>query len=321
MEEDLYKVLNVSRGASEADIQSAYRKMAREYHPDLNPDDKSAQKRFKEVQRAYDVLSDPAKREMYDRYGSAFESMGGGAGSRPGGPGGATWTVPPGAGFEEIDLGDLFGDRGGGGGFADLFKQFTGGGRRAGRTSARPQPRRGADLVHQLEVPFTTAVSGGKASLSVQRADGKLESIDVKIPAGIEDGRKIRLRGQGETPPGGGEPGDILIAVRVGSHPYFRREGRNLEVRLPVTLAEAALGAKIDVPTPKGTVTVTVPKGTSSGKRLRIKGHGITGGGASGDLLAEVQIVLPENLSEEELEVIKNLAEKNSSNPRRDLRW
>jgi DnaJ-class molecular chaperone len=320
MEEDYYKVLNVSRGASESEIQSAYRKLARKHHPDLNPDDKTAQGKFKKVQQAYDVLSDPAKREQYDRYGSAFESMGG-AGPRPGGQG-ATWTVPPGASFEEIDLGDLFGDRmGGGGGFADLFKQFTAGSRRAGRAAARGQPQRGVDLIHELEVPFTTAVTGGKASLRVQRADSRIETIDVKIPPGIEDGRKIRLRGQGETPPGGGEPGDILITVRVGKHPYFRRDGRNLELSVPVTLAEAALGARIDVPTPKGTVTVTVPKGTSGGKKLRIKGHGICDGESAGDLLAELLIVLPEKLSDEELQQIKKLSADRPANPRGDLRW
>ena len=236
---------------------------------------------------------------------------------------GARGKCRPGAGFDEIDLSDLFGGREGGG-FADLFKQFSGGGggtRRASRGGARAQPRRGADLSHTLEVPFATAVSGGKASLRVQRAGGKIETIDVKIPAGIESGKKIRLRGQGEPSPAGGEAGDILITVKVAPHPHFRREGHNLEVRVPITLAEAALGAKVDVPTPKGTVTVTVPKGTSSGKKLRIKGHGVTSGGTTGDLLAEVQIVLPENLSEEDLESIKKLTANDGQDPRQDLRW
>jgi DnaJ-class molecular chaperone len=216
-------------------------------------------------------------------------------------------------------LGDLFG-RGGadesGGGFADLFRQFGGarGGRRAQRTS------RGNDLKHALTVPFATSILGGEAALSVQRQDGDVETIRVKIPAGIEDGKKIRLRGQGEPGAGDGPAGDILLTIHVSPHPQFRRIGHRLEVRVPVTLAEAAQGAKVDVPTPQGTITLTVPPNTSSGKKLRIKGHGIKTD-PPGDLFAEIQIVLPDNLSAEDRQALADISNRHPQNPRTELRW
>jgi DnaJ-class molecular chaperone len=324
MDEDYYKTLGVSRNASQADIQKAYRDLARKYHPDLNPDDAAAKAKFQAVQRAYEVLNDSNKREMYDRYGSSFESMGGGG---PGGPGGATWrTYSPGeGGFEDFDFSQVFGERFGqdaAGGFADLFKQFTGAGGAGPRTRApRGASRRGADLRHELKISFATAINGGQARLSLRRAGGKTESIDVKIPAGIADGKKIRLKGQGEAAPQGGTPGDILITVRVAPHPCFQRRGQNLELKVPVTLAEAVLGASIDVPTPRGTISLKIPPNTSSGKRLRVKGHGVPGKMEAGDLYAEVQIVLPESLDDETIECIKKLKESPTSHPRADLVW
>ncbi len=313
MEEDYYKTLGVKRDASASDIQRAYRKLARKYHPDMNPGDSNAKERFQRVQEAYDVLSDPEKREMYDRYGSSFHAAGGRPGSGPfhSQPGGA------GAGFEEVDFSQLFGGRGSEG-FADIFRQFTGG-RAQGRRTRVP---RGADLEHELEVPFQTAITGGEAALSLRRPGGKVETISVKIPAGIEDGKKIRLRGQGEAADGGGKPGDILLKIRVAAHPFFRRRGSNLEVSVPVTLAEAALGAKIDVPTPQGTITLTIPPGTSGGKRLRAKGLGVVSDkGPAGDLYAEIRIVLPKELDDETLEQIRELDRRYPLNPRAELRW
>jgi DnaJ-class molecular chaperone len=312
MSEDYYKSLEVGKNASAADIQKAYRKLARKYHPDVNPDDDAAKKKFQEIQRAYEVLSDAEKRELYDRYGSSFESMGTG--------GGGTWRASPGGGAE-FDFSQIFGGGGGGfeGGFGDIFRQFGGG--RAGGQRARSRPQRGSDIRHELEVSFNSAVVGGEARLSIKRPTGKVESITVKIPAGVETGKPIRLRGQGEPGQQGGPPGDILIDVKVAAHPLFQRRGKNLELMVPVTLAEAALGAKVDIPTPKGTITLTLPPATSSGKRLRVKGHGVQTKNEPGDLYAEVRIVLPDALDEESLELIRQIDKRHTMTPRKDLRW
>jgi DnaJ-class molecular chaperone len=317
MAQDYYATLGVPRAATADEIKKAYRKLARQYHPDLNPDNPKAKEKFQEVQGAFDVLSDPKKREMYDRYGSAYESVaagaqGGGGGSRPW-PGGAA-----GGGGYDVDLEDLFGG-GGGGGFADLFKQFNQRGRSQQR---RAQQAAGADLEHELSVPFATAVLGGEAQIAVRRADGHVETIRVKIPAGIESGKKIRLRGQGEPGANGGPAGDILIRVDVAPHPHYRRHGKNLEVRVPITLAEALAGGKIELPTPHGTITLTVPPNSSSGRKLRAKGQGVkTGSGDPGDLIAELQIMLPKNLTDADRQQLAGIAEKHPDNPRVDLRW
>ncbi len=324
MAEDYYKTLGVSRDASAADIQKAYRKLARKFHPDMNPDDKTAKTKFQEVQRAFDVLNDASKRELYDRYGSSFESMGAGGGPRGGGNatrGGGS------SGTEDIDFSQFFGDRFGGdpsGTFGDIFTQFRrAGGRR--RREPEMQPEAGADISAELEIPFITAVLGGTAQISVRRQDGHVETLNVKIPPGIDEGKKIRLRGQGKAGPGGAA-GDILITVHVAAHPWFRRHGNHLEVRVPVTVAEAALGAKIDVPTPRGTISLRVPPQSSSGKRLRVKGHGVTPrSGEPGDLFAEIMIVLPTPLDDECLDLIKKLdahaQAAHPQDPRHDLRW
>ncbi len=320
MDEDYYKLLGVSRNASTDDIQKAYRKMAHKYHPDVN-DSADAQEKFQQIQKAYDVLNDPDKRELYNQYGSSFEQMGEGP-FHPGQGGGA-----------QVDFSQIFGQGGGGagmGGFEDIFRQFSGGAAggapfgadpRAGRRAQPPQ--RGRDIEHELTTTFQTSVRGGEAHISMQRG-GKTENISVKIPAGIEDGKKIRLRGQGQQSPNGGKPGDLLIRVRVSSHPYFTRSGRNLEVKLPVSLKEAVLGGKVDVPTPKGTISLTVPPGTSSGKRLRVKGHGVAPDSDSpGDLFVEVQIVLPSNSADLASDAEKFLSDVDAAtgDPRKDYRW
>ncbi|MEX2120554.1 MAG: J domain-containing protein [Pirellulales bacterium] len=322
MAEDYYKTLGVARDASQADIDKAYSTLARKFHPDVNPDDKTAKKKFQAVQAAYDVLKDPIKRELYDRYGSSFESAAGGARGGPGAGAGRGRGAAP--GFEDFDFSQFFGERYGGdpgdAGFADIFSQFrrARSGPRRGRAGGAP----GADLAYELEIPFNMAVSGGEAQLAVPRAGGKRDTLAVKIPPGIDDGKKIRLRGQGQPGNDGGPAGDILITIRVGAHPHFSRRGDDLHVKVPVTLAEAALGAKVDVPTPNGTVSLRVPPGTSSGKRLRIKGHGVAAKGRdAGDLLAEIQIVLPSSLDEQSLESIRQIESRHPLNPRRDLRW
>lgn len=335
MAEDYYKTLEVARDASPEDIQKAYRRLARKHHPDLHPDDKTAKQKFQEIQQAFDVLNDAKKRELYDRYGANFEQMGahpgGGPGAGPfgyGGPGG----YPGGGGnFEEVDLSQFFGDRFGGGGaggggnpFGDLFTQFTRSTGRKGRgkRTAEEAPPRGADITHQIEIPFPTSIVGGETSLQVQRPTGKVETLNVKIPAGIEDGKTIRLRGQGEPSPLGGEAGDLLLKIRVEAHPHFHRRGQNLYVKLPVSLGEAAAGAKVDVPTPRGTVSLRVPPGSSTGTKLRIKGHGVgPDRDSSGDLFAEVQVMLPAHLDDEDRELLAKLDAKHQGDIRRELRW
>jgi DnaJ-class molecular chaperone len=334
MAEDHYKTLGVQKNASQAEIQKAYRDLARKYHPDMNPDDKTAKKKFQQVQAAFDVLNNPEKREMYDRYGSSFETMGaggpqqgpytwnwspGGAGPGGAGPGGA----PGGFSAEDIDLSQFLGEKfgqEGAGGFADLFSQFR---RSSGKSRKAPGgSRRGADLLHELQIPFATAITGGEVQISVQRPSGKTETLAVKIPAGIEEGKKIRIRGQGQPAGRGGTPGDILITIHVDPHPFFQRRSNHLLVRVPITLGEAVGGAKIDLPTPKGTVTLSIPPCTSSGTKLRVKGHGVvTKNGSPGDLLAEVQIILPKQLSDADRKAIGKIDANYTQHPRKDLRW
>lgn len=325
MTEDYYKVLGVRRDASQAEIKKAYRELARKYHPDMNPDDKTAKKKFQQVQKAFDVLGDQEKREMYDRYGSSFETMGGGGGHAGPGWGGGPGAGPGGFGAEGFDFSQFFGERFGeepAGGFADVFSHIRrAAGGRAGKTSPAAR-RRGADLHHELQIPLQTSITGGEVQLALLRASGKTETIAVKIPAGIEDGKKIRVRGQGEPGPRGGVPGDILITIRVAPHPCYQRRGHHLHVKVPVTLAEAALGAKVDVPTPRGTVSLSVPAGSSSGTRLRLKGHGAApNSGPPGDLLAEIQIVLPKEIGEDDRRMIGEFGRRHPQDPRADLRW
>ena len=322
MAQDYYQLLEVGKTASQDEIQKAYRKLARKYHPDMNPDDKSAQQKFKDIQHAYDVLSDAEKRKMYDQFGPDFEKMAAGGGPFRGGGGGGG-----GHSFEEI-----FGGAGPGGfqfegDLGDIFRQFGGGPGGRSRGRAAP-PSKGRDLTSELTVPFSTAVLGGQASISVMRG-GKQESIQVKIPPGVESGKKMRLRGQGEPAPrGGGQAGDLLLTLNVAPHPFFKRSGNNLELRLPITIGEAALGATVDIPTPSGKVSLKIPAGSSSGRRLRVKGQGIcSASGAPGDLYVELQIKLPEALASSESlgdaqrKAVEQLEKLYSASPRSDIIW
>lgn len=327
MSKDYYKTLGVSRGASAEEIQKAYRNLARKYHPDLNPDDKTAKQKFQDVQQAYETLNDPKKKQMYDQFGSDYEQMGGGganpfAGGNPFGGGGGQ--VPP--GFEH-----MFGGGGGAGGVTleELMKQFGmgGGGGFEGGGGGRKRSRRqqqvpGEDVRADVEVPFRTAVLGGKVTITLRRPDGKKESIDVSIPAGIEAGKTMRLRGQGEPSSSGGPAGDLLITVRVNEHESFTRQGLDLTVKVPITIAEACLGGKVEVPSPHGTLTLTVPAGTSSGKRIRAKGQGIHAkDGTQGDLYAEMMIVVPKKLSSQATDLVKQLGEQLAEEPRAGLQF
>ncbi|MFK8114260.1 MAG: DnaJ C-terminal domain-containing protein [Rubripirellula sp.] len=320
MEEDLYQILGVNKGASKDEIKKAHRKLAMKYHPDKNPDDEVARDKFKRIQEAYDVLSDEEKRAAYDRYGADFEKIRG------------TGYQPGAGGFDGLDLDQIFGGagRGGGGGgaggaqfegFGDFFEQMMGGGaggpRGQGARGQRPQaaPQRGANLRHELEIPLQTAVLGGTTEFYLNN-----EKFAVTIPPGVETGSKIRLRDRGHHSPNGGPQGDMILLIKVWDHPHFRRNGRNLELSLPVTLSEAVLGAKIDVPTPTNTITMTIPPCSSSGRRLRVKGQGVRDkDGAAGDLIVVLEIVMPESIDEESTDLIEKFAEKNPMPVREDL--
>jgi DnaJ-class molecular chaperone len=291
----------------------------------MNPDDATAKKKFQEVQSAFEVLSDADKRKRYDQFGD-FDPSAAGAGAHPGGWRYTTSSGPQTYPFDINDLNDLFGGGAGGGtegggGFADFFKSMNRG-RGGPRRAQRSAPERGNDLRAELAVPFSTAVLGGEAALTVQRQNGNLETIQVKIPVGIDDGKKIRLRGQGEPGADGGSAGDILLTIRVSPHPQFKRTGTRLDVRVPITLAEAVEGGTVDVPTPHGTISLKVPPNTSSGKRLRIKGHGVRPANQpAGDLFAEIEIELPGNLTDEERKQLAEISNRHPQNPRTELRW
>ncbi|MEZ6137786.1 MAG: J domain-containing protein [Pirellulaceae bacterium] len=318
MAQDYYKTLGVSKSATQDEIQKAYRKLARQYHPDLNPDDKAAQQKFKEIQHAYDVLSEPEKRDMYDQLGPDFEKMGPGGGGNP---------FAGGQGFEQI-----FGGAGPGGfqfdgDLGDLFRQFGGAGGPGGGRARSAPPSKGRDLTSELTVPFSTAVLGGQASITVMRA-GKPESIQLKIPPGVDTGKKMRLRGQGEPGPRGGAAGDLIVTLTVASHPFFKRSGSNLELRLPVTVGEAAFGATVDVPTPNGKVALKIPAGSGSGKRLRIKGQGVfSPSGPPGDLFVELQLKLPDScstpdtMSDQTKQAIEHIEQLYQASPRSSILW
>jgi len=312
---DYYEVLGVPRGAGDEEIRSAYRKLAREYHPDVNKDP-GAEDRFKEVSEAYEVLRDPEKREKYDRLGAnwkAGEDVSGASGfGGSSGFGGASG-FGGGSGFAGGfggGNGEGFGD---GGGFSDFFESFFGG---RGGGSARGFEgfsMRGGDQEATLEITLAEAARGGKRKFSL--ADGR--DFEVRIPPGVRDGQKIRLAGQGEEGASGGPAGDLYLRVRIKRDPRFRREGDDLVVEIPVAPWEAALGATVPVPTLDGSAKVKVPAGSSSGRRLRLKGEGMPSpGGGKGDLYASVRIVVPKKLEKRERELFEELAEVSRFDPR-----
>jgi curved DNA-binding protein len=293
---DYYEALGVPRGASDEEIRSAYRKLAREYHPDVNKDP-GAEDRFKEVSEAYEVLRDPEKREKYERLGANWK-----AGEDVGGASGF------GGGFGGGD-GQGFGD---GAGFSDFFESFFGG-RRGGPQGFEGFSMRGGDQEATLEVTLEEAASGGKRKISL--ADGR--DFEVRIPPGVRDDQKIRLAGQGGEGASGGPAGDLYLRVRIKRHPRFRREDDDLVVEIPVAPWEAALGATVPVPTLHGSAKVKVPAGSPSGRRLRLRGEGMPRpGGGKGDLYASVRIVVPKVLEKRERELFEELAAVSRFDPR-----
>jgi curved DNA-binding protein len=322
---DFYKTLGVSRNASADEIRKAYKKLARKYHPDVRPGDKDAADQFKKVQQAYSVLGDAEKRVQYDRYGHAFNG-GGHSGSYR-----TAWAAGP-DGTHAVDLSDLFNQFfGGGEGFRGGAGGFERGPFQTGGHSARPEgfgqgesfggERKGEDISFDVTVPFQVAAEGGSHGLQIRRGE-QTERINVKIPAGVEDGSVIRLAGQGQPGSSGGHAGDLLLTIHVSPHPYFQREGNNLSVDVPVTPSEAALGTKVEVPTlSEGHVTVTVPPGTSSGTKLRLKGKGVLNPKTKerGDQYVVVKIVLPRQTSDAAKKLYQELANVEPAAPRSGL--
>jgi molecular chaperone DnaJ len=360
---DFYETLGVPRSASAEEIKKAYRKLARRHHPDANPGDKDSEERFKEVQSAYDVLSDTDKRKQYDMFGAGGSGMGAGAG-------------PGGIRFEQYDLGDL----GGLGGFGDVFANLFGGGGRA-----RSHALKGADTEAVLTLSFEDSLRGAETRIPVEadaacstcagsgakpgpspktcpqcggrgvvaesqgpfaisqpcrrcRGSGliiespcpschgsgrvrRTKRYKVKIPAGVKDGTRIRLKGKGEPGLNGGPPGDLYVVTRVEPSPLYERRGADLVVEVPVTYPEAALGAMVEVPTPDGPISLKVPPGTESGKLLRVRGRGTPKlkGSGRGDLLARVRVTVPKKLSKAEKEALEQLRSVSRENPRERL--
>lgn len=313
MADDYYQSLGVSRTASAEEISKAYRKFARKYHPDLNPDDKNSKKRFQEIQSAYDCLNDPEKRKLYDQFGPDYQNIQAGQARGSGGRGNPFGNTGGGQGF---NFNDAFGA--GGVDLGDLFSQFTGGSPKSRRSAPGGGAVRSADVEAEITVPLSTAVLGGDTEITLDR-NGIPESLRVKIPAGVHEGKKIRLRGQGNS--SNGRTGDLLLTIHVALHPCYKMVGNDLELRLPITLSEAALGSKVDVPTPGGIVTVTIPARSQSGKRLRVKGQGVRSTGGAGDLYIELQIKLPEILTEPILDAIRSFDSAYTGNVRREIIW
>jgi molecular chaperone DnaJ len=314
-EKDFYATLGVANDADGAAIKKAYRKLARKLHPDANPGDAAAERRFKEVGEAYSVLSDPEQRQQYD----AIRTMSrGGARFAPGGAGGT-------GGFEDL-LGGLFGGPGGGRGERVRFstggaggpdlEDLLGGMFSGGGYGATRGPRRGQDLTAETTLGFREAVTG--ATVTLRKPDGG--TITTRVPAGVRDGQKIRLRGKGGSGDAGAPAGDLMITVHVRPDAVFARKGDDLTVTVPVTFDEAALGAQIDVPTLDGTVRVKIPAGTPSGRTLRVKGRGVATGKTTGDLRVTVQVAVPQKLTEDARQAIEAYATATKGeDPRADL--
>ena len=291
IEKDFYKILGVSKDVSDADLKKAYRKLAKDNHPDLHPGDAAADARFKDISEAYDVLSDAEQRREYD----AIRAMGGGARFQAGGQG---------AGFEDV-FSNLFGGGGFQGGGFPGFGGFGGFG-----------PQRGQDLSTTASINFIDSVNDTTVKLNLRN-----ESVSVKVPAGIQDGQKLKVKGKGQPSPNGGPAGDLVVTIKVKPHAVFTRDGDNIRVSVPVTYAEATLGATIEVPVLGGDpVKLKVAAGTPNGRTLRVKGKGVQFGSRQGDLLATVEVMVPGHLPAKAKKLIEQFdAELPDENPRQDL--
>ncbi|HEY3175222.1 MAG TPA: DnaJ C-terminal domain-containing protein [Candidatus Polarisedimenticolia bacterium] len=353
MKKDYFAILGLKPTATDKEIRSAYKRLAKKFHPDVNPNNKKSEEKFKEIGEAYEVLSDPEKRRKWETGDLDYESY---FRSRSGRAGGPTGQQPPFTAFEFGDAADL------GGIFSELFRGMGGaaGGRGASARGAGARARRafaGSDLEYETSVSFEDAVRGATLKIPLARtvtcpvcgglgevrrgaASGKMvmepcsacsgvgrqrvtETIQVRIPPGVEDGGRVKVAGKGEAGEGGGPDGDLYVVLRVTPHPWFRREGREIILDLPLSVAEAALGTRLEVPTIGGRVTLTIPPGTSSGQKLRLKGRGIASrdGAAKGDQIVIPQIVTPKTLDPKSRQLLEEFDRLNPTRPREGLGW
>ena len=340
---DYYKILGVSREASDAEIKKAFRKLAREFHPDVAKNKKQAEERFKEINEAYEVLGDSPKRKKYDELGAGWRS-------------GADFRPPPGWGQHEAGGGGFGHGQGredfdfqfGGTGFSDFFEQFFSGGRArrpggfGGVTQEDFGSARGRDIEGDIMVSLEEAMRGSVRSVTVRRNSpcsacggsgqvgrglchscggtgqvSKADTWQVKVPAGVSDGQRLRVPGRGESGSGGGQPGDLFLRVRIARHPDFEVEGHNLIHEVEIAPWEAVLGASISVPTLDSRVNIKIPPGTRNGQKLRVRGHGLPGNtGARGDMIVQLRVEVPEQVSEAERKLWEQLARESRFNPR-----
>ncbi|MCS7080647.1 MAG: DnaJ domain-containing protein [Chloracidobacterium sp.] len=304
--QDYYATLGVPRTASAEEIKKAYRRLARKYHPDLNPGDKAAEEKFKRISEAFDVLGDEEKRKVYDRFGVYTEAHAQAAKS------GATGGGIP------FDFGNF--DFGGATSFRDIFAEMFGGMRGSARG---PFPQAGRDIEQTVSISFEEAMEGTTVKVTLPPMGGRpAETITARIPAGVDNGSKVRIAGKGYPGVNGGPPGDLYLITNVGSHPFFTRKGDNIYCTVPITVPEAALGAKIEVPTVGGKAQLRIPPGTQSGQKFRLREKGfpvLRSPGTRGDQYVEVKIVLPSVISEETKELLRQYERLNPENPRKSL--
>jgi curved DNA-binding protein len=317
---DYYETLGVTKTASDKELKQAYRKLARKHHPDVNPGDKSAEARFKEINEAYEVLGDPEKRRKYDELGAnwrmyeqAQQQGQGFPGSSPfGGAGGGAWNINmggPGGGYRtmsEEEMQDLFGNEDP---FSDFFKTFFGGGGGGGareggraRQGRAPRTQKGRDIEHEVELTLEEAYHGATRRISIKQG-GHARSVDVRIPVGVKDGSRVRAAGEGESGANGGASGDLYLRVRIRPHPVFERKGTDLHAKVAVPVTTAVLGGAAQVPTVTGSVRLKIPETTQSGQVFRLKGHGMPAVGKPderGDLYATVEVQLPRSLTKDQ---------------------
>lgn len=324
--QEYYDILGLSRNASEEEIKRAYRRNAKRYHPDRNPEDKTAEARFKRVQEAYEVLGDKQKRTQYDRFGKA----GVGRVVDQNGQRFYTWGGGSNVNLDELD--DLFTAFGGAGGQsyggAGIFEQIFG---KRGQGSGRhrkppPAALRGQDIEHPVNLTFEQAIYGMQIDINLVATDGRgqrKQTLSVKIPPNVHNSQRIRIGGKGNPGRDNGPPGDLFIVCNVKPHPYFGRRGGDILLDVPISITEAALGAKVDVPTLGGLVTITIPPGTTGGTRLRLKGRGVgaANGNPAGDQIVAVQIVAPKNLNHRQRQAVEKLAKELEDDPRSGLGW
>jgi DnaJ-class molecular chaperone len=307
---DYYSILGIRRNASDKEIKQAYRRLARRYHPDVNPGDATAEQKFKEISEAYAVLGNAENRKKYDRFGhQAFA----------GGFGPSFDRDSAFKGFQTGNLKEFFGTRGSfAESFSTIFEEFFG----RGQSRSHATPKRGRDIEQTVEISLEDAVRGTTTEVRMTRRDGSVEWLRVKIPPGVDTNSKVRLAGKGEAGTYGAPAGDLYIVTRVRPHAYFVRQGNDIVCEVPVTLAEALLGAKIEIPTIDGKTTMTLPAGTQNGRKFRLRGKGVPHlkGGGRGDQYVTVKVVLPETLDARSRKLIEEFERRNPLQPRAQMR-